>query len=70
MLTIYFCKEKNFIEAALCHVHVAALVLEFLKQDPTLTLQVSPDAIFQRICPGLAEIAVRNPLSSNARPLC
>ncbi len=47
------------MEAALCHVHVAALVLEFLKLDASYKLATAEiDAIFQQICPGIAEIAV------------
>ncbi|KAL6048775.1 Dedicator of cytokinesis protein 6 [Balamuthia mandrillaris] len=51
-------QEKNFMEAALCHIHVAALVLEYLKQkDPEYKLHVHNEEIFQKLCPGLSEIA-------------
>jgi hypothetical protein len=49
--------ETNFTEAALCHIHICALVLEYLKQNCDYRLSVREDELFHRMCPGLAEIA-------------
>lgn len=49
--------ELNYTETALCHIHVAALVLEYMKQNHNYRLPVRDDELFHRMCPGLAEIA-------------
>jgi hypothetical protein len=53
-------KSENYAEAAICKMHVAALVADYLEQSGKLSNCKNFDAsIFTSICPGISESAVR-----------
>jgi len=50
-------EQRNYVEAALCHLHVSSLILEYLKRNPKYRLRTQEEELFHKICPGLSEVA-------------
>ena len=49
-------KELNYPEAAMCELHKAALIAEYLNNQQELPVDLS---LFQTICPDISEVVVR-----------
>jgi hypothetical protein len=47
--------EENYAEAAYCHLHILAIIADYLQNSQDTPLDTS---IFQIICPGISEAAV------------
>lgn len=55
MGTILIQKQGHFTEAAMCILHVAAIITEYLSYSKTATVDLS---IFTTLFPNLSEVAV------------